>query len=139
MGSHLTAARGLSRPGYLSKCPHMKLAGYSLSSQRSQSLACLWRNNPLWLRCSFNLYLSLPVRLLINVVSHTALSHCLPVNSTRLDTLTAHVAFQNGPSEIQEPEVSRAHAIQLQTAPAATCADSRARGSGGGRLAEHPK
>lgn len=90
-----------------------------------------WRNNPLWLSCSFNLYLSLWVRLLINVISHTALSHCLAVNSPSLDTLTAHVAFQNRPSETQEPEVSRAHAILLRRAPAATCADSRARGRGG--------
>ena len=86
-----------------------------------------WKNNPSWLSCSFNLYLSLWVRLLINVVSHTALSHCLPVNSSSLDTLTAHITFQNGPPEIQEPE---AYTILLRRATAAMCADSRARGSG---------
>lgn len=72
----------------------------------------------------FNLYLSLWVRLLMNVDSHTALSHCLPLNSPSLETLTAHIAFQNGPPEIQEPE---AHAMLMQGPPEAMCADSRAR------------
>lgn len=90
-----------------------------------------WKTNPLWPSCSFNLYLSLQVRLLINMISHTALSHHLTVNSLSLDTLTDHVAFQNRPSETQEPKVSRARTALLQRAPAATCADSRARGGGG--------
>lgn len=90
-----------------------------------------WRNNPLWLSCSLNLYLSLGIRLLISVVSHRAPSHCLPVNYPSLDNLTAHIVFQNGLSETQEPEVSRAHTILLRRAPAATCADSGARGRWG--------
>lgn len=38
--------------------------------------------------------------------------------------LTPHTAFQNRPSETQEPE---AHVMLQQRAPATVCADSRAR------------
>lgn len=83
-----------------------------------------WEKNLSWLSYSFNLYLPLWARLLMNVNSHTALSHCLPLNSPSLETLAPHFTFQNRPSETQEPE---AHVMLLQRAPAAMCADSRDR------------
>lgn len=98
LGSHLTAARGLSRPGYSSKCLNMKLIGYSLLSQRSRSLASQslirGETTPLWLSFQFNIYLSLWVRLLISVISRTTLSHCLAVNFPSLDTLTSTLLFR---------------------------------------------
>lgn len=128
LGNPSDSSRGCSRPQWSSKCLNMKLLAYSVSSQRSQSLACQSivsrKKNLSWLICSFILYLSLWVRLLINVDSYTALSHCLPLNSPSLETLTPHIAFQNRPSETQEPE---AHMMLLRRAPVTICADSRAR------------
>lgn len=60
----------------------------------------------------------------MDVDSHIALSHCLPLNSPSLETWTPHTAFQNRLSETQETE---AHMMLLQRASAAMCADSRAR------------
>lgn len=44
-----------------------------------------------------NTYLSLQVRLLTNMLAHTAFSHCLAMNSLSLDTLTANIMFQKRP------------------------------------------
>lgn len=53
-----------------------------------------WKKSLSWLSCSFNLYLSLWVRLLMNVDSHTTLPYCLPLNSPSLETWLPILHFE---------------------------------------------